>query len=225
MLISSMTLSGLRKMLYKQLESFYLVGEEERALADLSIEGALAKCEFSFSKTKNKYYHDGSAVKFDPLHGCQWARFLYELSRGIYLSGGGCVSMCDKIYGLIKVMASVDLFYQVDLPDVFMFDHPLGAIMGRASYSNYFTFSQGCTVGNNNGAYPVFGESVFMLSNSKVIGNCHVGDNVIVAANCYIKDTDIPGGSLVFGESPHLIVKTDRSDQVKEYAEKVFDYE
>ena len=73
--------------------------------------------------------------------------------------------------------------------------------------------------------YTVFGESVFMLSNSKVIGSSQIGDNVIVAANCYIKDTDIPSGSFVFGESPHLTIKTGRLDQVREYAEKVFDYE
>ena len=138
MLVSATTPNDLRKMLYKQLESFFLLGEEERALIDSHIESALSKLEFSFSRTKNKYYHDESIVRFDPLHGCQWARFLYELSRSVYLSGES-VSVCDKLYGLLKVMASADLFYQVELPDVFMFDHPLGAIMGRALYSNYFT--------------------------------------------------------------------------------------
>ena len=117
MLISATTPNDLRKMLYKQLESFFLLGEEERALIDSHIESALSKLEFSFSRTKNKYYHDESIVRFDPLHGCQWARFLYELSRSVYLSGES-VSVCDKIYGLLKVMASADLFYQVELPDV-----------------------------------------------------------------------------------------------------------
>ena len=50
--------------------------------------------------------------------------------------------MSDKLYALNKAMASVDLFYQVELPDIFTFDHPLGSVMGRASYSDYFTFSQ-----------------------------------------------------------------------------------
>lgn len=223
-MLISMVSSDMSKMLYRQLDSLFLLEEEERTLVGLHIDGALQKCEFSFSKTRNKYYHEGTVVKFNPLNGCQWARFLYELSREVYLSGGGA-TVCDKIYALLKVMASVDLYYQVKLPSVFMFDHPLGSVMGRGSYSNYFSFSQGCTVGNNNGVYPTFGESVFMLSNSKVIGNCRVGSNVIVGANCYIKDTDIPDGSLVFGESPHLVIKTDRLDQVREYAEKVFIYE
>lgn len=224
-MLISMVSSDLNKMLHRQLESFFLMEEEERALIDLHIDAALEKCEFSFSRTRNKYYHDGVIAKFNPLNGCQWARFLYELSRGIYLSEGGGAVVCDKIYALLKMMASADMYYQVNLPNVFTFDHPLGSVMGRGSYSDYFSFSQGCTVGNNNGIYPSFGKSVFMLSNSKVIGSCCIGDNVIVGANCYIKDTDIPEGSLVFGESPHLIIKTDRYDQVREYAETVFIYE
>ena len=133
--------------------------------------------------------------------------------------------MSDKLYALNKAMASVDLFYQVELPDIFTFDHPLGSVMGRASYSDYFTFSQGCTVGNNRGIYPRFGQSVFMFSNSKVIGDCEIGDNVIIGANAYVKDTDIPGGSLVFGQSPDLVIKENKLDYVRKYAEQVFSYE
>lgn len=133
-------------------------------------------------------------------------------------------SVCDKIYALCKSMCGADLFYQVDLPDIFTFDHPLGSVMGRASYSNYFDFGQGCTVGNNHGIYPKFGESVFMLSNSKVIGNTKVGDNVIIGANAFVKDEVIPSGSLVFGASPNLVVKTGKGDYVREYAEEVFIY-
>ena len=97
--------------------------------------------------------------------------------------------------------------------------------MGRAEYSDFFSFSQGCTVGNNKGIYPTFGTSVFMLSNSKVIGDCVIGDNVIISAGTYIKDASIPSNSLVFGESPNLIIKENREDYVKAYAEKVFRYE
>ena len=133
--------------------------------------------------------------------------------------------MSDKLYALNKAMASVDLFYQVELPDIFTFDHPLGSVMGRASYSDYFTFSQGCTVGNNRGIYPRFGQSVFMLSDSKVIGDCEIGSNVIIGAPAYVKDVDIPSNSLVFGQSPNLVIKENRADAVRSYVEEVFRYE
>ena len=118
MLVSATTPNDLRKMLYKQLESFFLLGEEERALIDSHIESALSKLEFSFSRTKNKYYHDESIVRFDPLHGCQWARFLYELSRSVYLSGES-VSVCDKLYGFFKVMGFSCFFFRIFKSDGF----------------------------------------------------------------------------------------------------------
>ena len=133
--------------------------------------------------------------------------------------------MCDKVYALNRALSSVDLYYEVELPDVFTFDHPLGSVMGRAKYSDFFTFSQGCTIGNNHGVYPRLGERVFMMSNSKVIGDCEVGDNVVIAANAYVKDQDIPSNSLVFGASPNLIIKENHKASVDAHAERVFVYE
>lgn len=118
--------------------------------------------------------------------------------------------VCDKLYGISKIISACDLYYEVEMPEIWSCDHPMGSVMGRAKYGNYFSFSQGCTVGNNHGIYPVIGEHVSMLSNSKILGNSHIGNNVIVAANTYIKDTDIPDNSLVFGQSPNLIIKENR---------------
>lgn len=215
--------SYIRDLLIRQLNSFYPVDDADVCLIDTHIDKAFAKCEKSFSSVKNKYYHDEGVTKFDPLHSCQWSFFLYALSRVIYCENRGVV--CDKIYGLLRSMAAVDLFYQVELPDIFTFDHPLGAVMGRAHYANCFTFSQGCTVGNNHGAYPEFEESVFMLSNSKVIGASKIGHHVIIGANAFVKDEIIPSGSLVFGQTPNLVVKENKMDYVKDYAQQVFRYE
>ena len=213
----------IREQLERQLRSFYRLDEEELRSIDGSWENALDRIPHRFAHIKNKYYSRDGETLFDPLHGCQWTHFLYTLSNEIYRQGG-VRSVCDKIYGLNRALSSADLYYEVALPDVFTFDHPLGAVMGRAEYSDYFTFSQGCTVGNNHGVYPRFGERVFMLSNSKVIGNCKVGDNVIIGANAYVKDEDIPSNSLVFGSSPNLIIKENHKESVDSHAEGVFLY-
>ena len=63
-------------------------------------------------------------------------------------------------------------------------------------------------MGNNKGIYPTIGQNVQMMAGSMLAGDCTVGDNVILAANSYVKDTDIPSCSLVFGEFPDLVVKT-----------------
>lgn len=215
----------LRDLVLHQVGSLYPVAESEFIQVEAAIPAALEACEYSFSRIRNKYYSDSSsAVTLNPLHSGQWTQFLYRLSRAIYLAGGGS-SMCDKVYALNRMLSSADLFYQVALPGTLFFDYPLGAVMGRAEYGEYFTFAQGCTVGNNHGIYPSFGNSVFMLSDSKVIGDCSVGDNVIIAANAYVKDTDMPSGSIVFGQSPNLVIKDNKLDYVRAYAEGVFRYE
>lgn len=216
--------TDVNSLLCRQLTSLFPLDDSESKAIEDSLDVALGRCETSFSRIKNKYYcGDDGTTRFDPLHGCQWAAFLYYLSNSMWRMGGGRVS--EKVYALNKMLSSADLFYQVDLPDVFMFDHPLGTVLGRAKYGNYFCFSQGCTVGNNKGVYPEFGESVFMMSDSKVIGNCHIGDNVIISAGAYLKDVDIPSGSIVFGQSPNLTVKTDKLEYVRNHAETVFDYD
>ena len=46
-----------------------------------------------------------------------------------------------------------------------------------------------------------------MTANSKVFGNSYIGNNVIIGVDACIKDEDIPDNSLVFGQSPSLIIK------------------
>ena len=65
--------------------------------------------------------------------------------------------------------------------------------MGRAEYGEGFSFGQNCTVGNNKGIYPVLGENVRMCANSSIIGNCRIGDNVIIGANSGVKDEGCAG--------------------------------
>lgn len=116
----------------------------------------------------------------------------------------------------------MDLYYQVEMPEVFFFDHPVGTVMGRGEYSDFFVFSQGCTVGNNHGLYPKFENYVSMMSNSKILGNCKIGHHVIIAANAYIKDMDIPEYSLVFGQYPDCIIKRNHKELIIKYFEGEF---
>lgn len=221
-MIATMGNARIRSLLFRQTSSLFPLEDEDVAKIDAAFDGALERVECCFSRVRNKYYSDGGATRFDPLHGCQWTAFLYLLANEIWRSGGG--SVCDKLYAVSKALSGMDLYYQVGLPDVFFFDHPVGSVIGRASYSNYLDFGQGCTVGNNHGVYPSFGESVFLMSDSKVVGDCRIGDFVIIGANTYIKDREVPSGSLVFGQEPDVVIKY-RPDYVREHAEKVFRYE
>lgn len=221
-MIATMGEAQIRSLLYRQASLLFPIEDEDAARIDAAFTGALARTEHCFSRVRNKYYRDDSEARFDPLHGCQWAAFLYLLSNEIWRSGG---AVCDKLYAVSKALSGADLFYQVELPEVFFFDHPVGTVVGRASYSGYFVFGQGCTVGNNHGVYPTFDESVFMMNDSKVIGSCRIGDFVIIGANTYIKDREIPSGSLVFGQEPDVVIKEGKFEFVMDYAREVFWYE
>ena len=52
-----------------------------------------------------------------------------------------------------------------------------------------------------------------LYANSSVIGGCRIGSNVIVAANAFIFNEDIPDNSVVFGSSPGLTVRRCTADE------------
>lgn len=197
----------LRDLIRHQIKNLFLLeAEEEQVLLD-SLPAALKRTEFCFAFSQNKYYRRDGKVFFSIYHSGQYCVFLYYLAREIFTETPVQRTLADKVYFLNKVLNGIDLYYEVEMPAVFHLDHPVGTVLGRASYGDGFTFSQHCTVGNNRSVFPVIGENVTMYSGSKVLGRCHIGANVEIAANTMIKDTDIPADSIVFGSSPHLVIK------------------
>ena len=192
-------------LLIHQLEVFFPLSEEDKTCITSKFWGVLNRVEYCFSQTPNKYYHRNGETYFNPFHAGQYTIFLYFYSREVFLAGNSLLA--DKIYFLNKIMSSCDLFYEVELPDYFCLDHPQGTVIGRGEFSDGFSFSQCCTVGNNRGVYPVIGRNCEMCMNSAIIGNSHIGDNVILGAGALVKDQDVPSNSIVFGQSPNLIIK------------------
>lgn len=169
------------------------------------LERVLERVEKCFSKSKNKYYFKDDLVYFNPYHSGQYCIYLYFLSNTLSLDGEKIIA--DKVYYLNKMLNSCDLYHEVQLPEYFFLDHPVGAVIGRAKYGLGFKFGQNVTVGNNKGIYPVIGNNVRLCANSIVLGNCEIGANVIIGPGTCVKDTDIPSDCLVFGASPNLIIK------------------
>jgi serine O-acetyltransferase len=198
----------LLSLLKKQLDNSFILTDNEEKCIERCLSETLIKTELCFSNTPNKYYTKNNETYFSPYHSGQYSIFLYFLSRTVFEENSENNILADKIYYLNKIMNSVDIYYEVKMPEIFMLDHPLGSVMGRAKYENFFTFSQQCTIGNNKGVFPVIGEHVTMYSGSKIIGKCSIGNHVTIAANTYIKDTNIPDNSIVFGSSPNLTIKT-----------------
>lgn len=206
-MIISPSVETFNKLIRHQIHNLFLLEPiEEEVLTNL-LPKALHKTEKCFSQSRNKYYKKDGEAFFSIYHSGQYCIFLYFLARQVFLERPEHRSLADKIYYLNKALNGLDLYYEIEMPDAFHLDHPVGSVMGRASYGNNFTFAQLCTVGNNKGIFPIIGKNVQMLSGSKILGQCIIGDDVIISANTYIKDTDIPPNSLVFGSSPNLVIK------------------
>ena len=197
-------------ILLLQLRNIFALTEEESKILSQAkiIENSYERTSECFAKGYNKYFSKETGL--NPFNSLMYTTYLYQISHRLYKEGHSLVA--DKVYYLNKMLNAVDLFYAIDLPKHWNCEHPIGSIMGRAKYGDYFLFYQSCTVGGNTSDgkhfdYPVLGNHVTMYSGAKVLGKSNIGNNVIIGANAYIKDTNIPDNSLVFGQHPNLIIK------------------
>lgn len=194
--------------LCRQLRSFYSLDGNEVGILDFLLDQVLTRCEKCFIGNPNKYYSLDGEVYFNPFHSGQYTVFLYYFSNTIFNKRKDNIRLASKVYYLNKIMNGCDLFYEVDLPEIFILDHPVGSVLGRAKFGDYFKFGQNCTVGNNRGIFPIIGDNVTMSAGSMILGKCNIGNNVILGAGACVKDQDVPANSLVFGSTPNLVIKT-----------------
>ena len=163
-----------------------------------------------------RLYNNGVII-FSEYHSVTWMIFLYRLSHLLGKIGG--VNECaDMVYYLNKIMHGIDWYHQIELPIHFLAEHPLGSVLGRAKYGDYFFVYQGTTVGGNRKdgilCYPQIGNNVIMYANSSIIGDSKIGDNVIISANTTIMNEIVPDNCLVFGKSPNLIIRKKGIDYI-----------
>lgn len=208
-------LRDVKDMLLNQIGNNFFKSIDDERLITKHFERALERLEANISANDNKYYWRLNAAGereayFDPLHTCQWMLFLYLMANTIYRyeeeNPEAARVVCDKIYGQMKTVSGCDLYYEVEMPESFNFDHPTGSFMGRASFGEGFSFTQGCTVGNVNEVYPIIGRNVQMRAGSKILGDSRIGDNCIIGEGAVVKNQDIPAGSVVYGKTPSLSI-------------------
>lgn len=202
-------------LLGRQLKNNFSLNHEEEKELFIHLESVLKKLEINISGVQSKYYKRNNKLFFNPFHSGQYLVFLYYFSFNISSSKNAYSDLlADKLYFLNKMLNGVDIYHKVKLPEVFFFEHPLGSVLGRAKYGNNLFMMQGCTVGGTDSGYPTLGDNFSMYSNSKIIGNCTIGNNVILAANAYVKDLDIDSNQIVFGQYPNNIFKKNQNNKV-----------
>jgi serine O-acetyltransferase len=185
------------------------------------VKAAMERLEYCFDRIHVKGFKDEGGPRFDHLHTDQYAMFLYFLSNTIFRMAGS-PSLASKVYALNKALHGLDAFYEVELPDVFALQHPVGTVLGRGTYANYLYVYQRCSVGSSvDGAYPVLGEGVVMFGGSAVIGGCRIGPNSWLSAGTIVMDQEVAGRCAVFGRSPDLVQKPTRRNVIEHFFEAI----
>lgn len=109
----------------------------------------------------------------------------------------------DFFYRRLRKEYHVDLFYEVMLRHPVKFVHPLGSVLGRATYAPHLCVYQGVSVGSTlNKERPVFTGPCVLYPHSGVIGNVTVGRNVYITAGVIVQaapgtTVEIPDNSVV----------------------------
>ncbi|MCK6500508.1 MAG: hypothetical protein L6Q38_13625 [Nitrospira sp.] len=163
---------------------------------------ALARC---FSRIAIAGYTKDGEAALSHLHGDRYAVFLALLAREFHRDGD--IGLACRTYLLNKALHGLDLFYEVELPEVFLLVHPVGTVIGRAKLGNFLCVYQNCTIGGTplNGTleYPRLGTGTILFARSTLIGRCDLGDGVVMGAGSMLVNASAPAGSLITGDKVH----------------------
>jgi serine O-acetyltransferase len=150
--------------------------------------------------------------RFDHLHSSQYTIFLYYLAHTIWRRSGER-AVCNKLFGLNKALNGIDLFYEIELPEVFFIGHSVGIVLAKATYGNRLVLYQNSTVGKNHGEAPVLGDGVVLYPNTAIIGRCEIGAGTVVSQGTGIVNRSTPGNCMVFpGKAGGLLIKPPTRD-------------
>ena len=201
---TSLSQEALARYLARQLDAFFPDEAEdvEREFARF-LPAALDRLATLIAGVRPPLFHRDGTPWFDHLHGDQSAIFLYLIANELG-TNGGAAEVATKCYLLNKALHGLDVFYEIRLPRLFLFFHPVGTVLGRAEYSDGFMVAQQCTVGNVRGDYPKLGRGVALCAGSAVIGAAEVGDEVTFGAGSLLIGGKVPPHTTVVGRAKEV---------------------
>lgn len=107
--------------------------------------------------------------------------------------------VAEFIYRNARREFGCDLYYEVELPEHMRLVHPLGTVLGRATYGDYLVAYNNVSVGSDvDRNYPTLGEGVVLFGGARVLGNTRVGNNVWITANTVVQNVVVPDNVVVF---------------------------
>jgi serine O-acetyltransferase len=214
---SSLSQARLSRYTAQQLNTFF-PDENPVESSDLApvLTQVFEKLSRCFSGLGIPYFWKDGEPYFNHLHSEQYAMYLYVLGNTVFQQGMDVQCIAVKSYLLNKALHGLEVFYEIQLPEVFWFAHAIGSVLGRASYGNRIAVMQGCTIGNKGGVYPIFGERVVLCAGSTVLGGV-IGSDVCIGAGSLLVNETVPDSCTVVGSSPHVRILRKRSALLDTY--------
>lgn len=169
---------------------------------DSALDIALQRTEWCFKHiTLPGYTTKNGQAKFSHLHSDQYSQFLYYLSNSLWNYSEN-KPICDKLIFLNKVLNGMFFSYKTKLPNIFLFGHPVGTIVGNADYSDFLVIFQNVTINTDTDELgnlaPKIGKGVFLSAGAKIIGNKSIGDRSSIGVNTTVFNEEIPADSIVY---------------------------
>lgn len=155
--------------------------------------------------------------EFNVLQSSQHTIFLYYLANTIWRRSGDTAA-ATRLFLMNKAFNAIDLFYEIEMPEVFYIGHSVGIVLAKATYGNYLVLYQNSTVGRHKDQIPVIGDRVVLYPNTAVIGRALVGDDAVVSQGVSIVNRSVPAGQIAFrGTGSDLAFQPRPDDLLKEY--------
>ena len=108
----------------------------------------------------------------------------------------------EHFYKRLRKEFHIDIIPEIDLPWPFRVVHPLGTVLGRATYASHLVVYQNVGVGSNlKRERPVFNGPCVLFPGAKVLGRSVIGKNVYITANTVVNDATVPDNCIVFPRS------------------------
>lgn len=188
---TSLNSARLVEYVFAQLNHFYPDQISIDRIADIFPE-ALRRLEICINSVKLWEYG-----QFNHLHSTQYCIFLYQLSRVAYENGLSS-EICTKLFLLNKGLNGIDLFYEIEMPEIFFIGHTVGIVLSKANYGEYLVLYQNSTIGKNNGIAPTIGYGTILFPNAAILGASKTSPYTTISQGARLVDANTPENSIVF---------------------------
>lgn len=151
------------------------------------------------------------------------AIFYYRIERSIF-NDDPQNEMLLYLANLMRLKTNIEIFYSTEIGSGFNMKHGSGIVIGpRCKIGNNFLIRQGVTLGSK-GELPgvdiekirvsnsvIVGDNVKVFAGAKILGQIHVGDNTVIAANAVLTH-DAEPNSIYAGVPARKIKHLDSSN-------------